>query len=85
MLGPATDGGYWAIGVAATRPDALLGVPMSTATTYRDQLDRLDELGLRTLVLAELCDVDTFEEALTVARMVPTSRFAVAVEAVRQS
>ncbi len=79
VLGPAEDGGYWTIGLRTPRPDALVGVPMSTDRTCAAQLDRLDDLGLRTVVLGALCDVDTFHEAIEVAGLVPESRFAAAV------
>lgn len=81
-LGLADDGGYWVIGLRDTRPDALVGVSMSTDTTGADQLQRLAELGLRTTVVGSLCDVDTFDEAVSVSRLVPDSRFARAVAAV---
>lgn len=85
VLGRATDGGYWTIGLRSTRPDALVGVPMSRTTTHDEQLRRLELLGLRTVALGELCDVDTFDDALEVAAVAPHGRFATAVEAVRRS
>ena len=81
-IGMADDGGYWVIGLREARPDALLGVPMSTDTTGAEQLQRLAELGLRTTVVGSLCDVDTFDEAVAVSRLVPDSRFARAVATV---
>ena len=81
-IGMADDGGYWVIGLREVRPDALLGVPMSTDTTGAEQLQRLAELGLRTTVVGSLCDVDTFDEAVAVSRLVPDSRFARAVATV---
>ncbi len=75
VLGPADDGGYWVIALATPDPLAVLGVPMSTDVTGAAQLQRLRELGLRTSVVDPLCDVDTFDEALQVAQLVPGSRF----------
>jgi uncharacterized protein len=76
VLGPALDGGYWAIGLK--RPDARVfsGVPMSSMHTCRAQRGRLDELGLRWSELAALRDVDTFADARAVARLDPSTRFA---------
>ena len=34
VLGPAVDGGYWAIGFARSVRGAFAGVPMSTAQTF---------------------------------------------------
>ncbi|MBN9619692.1 MAG: DUF2064 domain-containing protein, partial [Actinobacteria bacterium] len=77
-LGPAADGGYWALGLADPRvaPAALRGVPMSTEVTADRQLRRLRELGLRVQLLDELTDVDTAESARTVAAEAPWTRFA---------
>ena len=48
-LGPALDGGFWAL--ALHRPDGRLitGVPMSTAHTAAEQRARLDRAGLERL------------------------------------
>ncbi|MGI8683564.1 MAG: TIGR04282 family arsenosugar biosynthesis glycosyltransferase [Acidimicrobiales bacterium] len=75
VLGPAADGGWWALGLR--RPDrrTVLGVPMSTSRTGAVQLRRLRSLGLRVAALLELRDVDLFDDALAVAATVPSSRF----------
>jgi glycosyltransferase A (GT-A) superfamily protein (DUF2064 family) len=84
-LGPASDGGYWAIGFRDPRraARAVLGVAMSTAHTGTDQLRRLDRLGLRVQSLDELTDVDTIDTAEQVAALVPGSAFAAALARVR--
>jgi uncharacterized protein len=76
VLGRAFDGGYWAIGMR--RPDERVfdGVPMSTPETGDAQRRRLDELGLRTVELETLRDVDTIADARAVAAERPVSRFA---------
>lgn len=76
VLGPAADGGYWAIGLREARARAFLGVPMSTARTGRAQHERLRRLGLRVPLLPALRDVDRIADARAVAAMVPTGRFA---------
>ncbi len=81
VLGPANDGGYWVIGLREPDPGALVGVPMSEAHTGAEQLRRLDELGLSTSVVAELTDLDTFDEAVEVARIATGPRFRQAVHA----
>ncbi|MDT4935261.1 MAG: uncharacterized protein QOK11_3153 [Pseudonocardiales bacterium] len=81
-LGPAADGGFWALSFRDPRnaAAAIAGVPMSTAGTGAQQLRRLRALGLRVQLLDELRDVDTFDDAQEVACLVPDSAFAHAVD-----
>ena len=74
--GPATDGGFWALGMREPRGDLIRGVPMSQDNTGAMQLARLDSAGLRVGVLEQLTDVDTFADALAVAADAPHTRFA---------
>lgn len=77
VLGPAADGGWWALGLR--RPaDAhvLRDVPMSRADTGERTLLALRGLGLSVAHLPVLSDVDTVEDAAGVAARVPASRFA---------
>ncbi len=75
-FGPATDGGFWALGLADPDPALLRGVPMSTARTGRLQRLRLERAGLRVRALPTLTDVDTPEDARAVAAAAPAGRFA---------
>jgi len=76
VLGPARDGGYWAIGLEEPDPAVFAGVPMSTAQTGAEQHARLLALGLHVALLPELRDVDTVEDARAVAALAPRTRFA---------
>lgn len=81
-LGPASDGGYWLIGLS--RPDASLirRVPMSTSYTYERQHERLRSAGLDVGLLPELRDVDTWADAVQVAESAPRTRFAKTVRSI---
>jgi rSAM/selenodomain-associated transferase 1 len=82
VLGPAVDGGWWSIGLRAPDPAVFLGVPMSTPSTGAAQHARLRALGLRTVLLPSLRDVDDFDDAVAVARDAGDSRFAETLRAV---
>lgn len=82
VLGPAADGGWWAIGLPAADDRVFHDIPMSRNDTGRHQLDRLLDLGHSVGMLPELVDVDHFDDARHVAGQVPGSRFAAAVHAV---
>ncbi len=76
VLGPAEDGGWWIIGLRRADPRVFLGVPMSSPLTGRAQRERLRRLGLRSIELPILRDVDRFEDAVAVAELAPDSNFA---------
>ncbi len=80
VLGPAEDGGYWLIGTRRPVVSMFSGVEMSTARTGSQQLARLRSLGLHCAQLARLRDVDLLGDAVAVARDVPGSRFAAAID-----
>ncbi|MGO4784807.1 TIGR04282 family arsenosugar biosynthesis glycosyltransferase [Cryobacterium sp. W22_MBD10_FK3] len=75
-FGPAADGGFWALALRHPDGDLLRGVPMSESFTGAHQLARLRAAGLRVRMLPTLTDVDHIEDALQVAALAPTGRFA---------
>jgi glycosyltransferase A (GT-A) superfamily protein (DUF2064 family) len=80
VLGPATDGGWWALGLREPRRAALVAeVPTSRGDTGARTLAALRAGGLRVDLVPELTDVDTAADAGEVAGRVPGSRFAAAV------
>ncbi|MFD9795865.1 DUF2064 domain-containing protein [Streptomyces sp. NPDC059070] len=82
-FGPAADGGFWALGLAAPDPALLRGVPMSVPETGAVQRRRLLEAGLTVRELPQLRDVDTAADVAEVAALAPGGRFARAVAACR--
>ncbi|OLZ51874.1 TIGR04282 family arsenosugar biosynthesis glycosyltransferase [Amycolatopsis keratiniphila] len=84
VLGPAEDGGWWALGLKdPLHAKALAGVPMSRDDTGRQTLRALTEAGLSPGHLPTLSDVDTIADARRVAEVAPHGRFARAVAEVR--
>ncbi|MEJ7875422.1 MAG: TIGR04282 family arsenosugar biosynthesis glycosyltransferase [Solirubrobacterales bacterium] len=77
VLGPAEDGGWWAIGLVEPSPDIFEGLPMSTEETCAAQIARLDSLGLGWAELPTLRDFDLIEDARAVASENPDLRFSV--------
>lgn len=83
VLGPAADGGWWALGLAEPRhAQVLAGVPMSRDDTGERTVRALTACGLRPQLTAPLSDVDTMADARAVAALCPDGRFARAVAAV---
>lgn len=82
VLGLATDGGWWALGLRDPATATLVAeVPTSRADTGARTLAALRAGGLRVALLAELTDVDTAADAAAVAAAAPHTRFAAAVRA----
>jgi rSAM/selenodomain-associated transferase 1 len=59
VLGPATDGGYWLIGLRAPQRELFVDIPWSTDKVLRETQKRCGVAGLTTRLLRELSDVDT--------------------------
>ena len=58
VLGPATDGGYWLIGVRRAVPTLFDGIEWSTATVLAATRARIARLGWTTHDLALKSDID---------------------------
>jgi hypothetical protein len=83
LLGPAVDGGWWALALRDPRhADLIRHVPTSRADTGTRTRAALHSAGLRVADLPRLTDVDTMADAHAVARACPGSRFAALLAAV---
>ncbi len=81
VLGDATDGGWWAIGLHHSVPDLFEPVPTSRADTGALQRQRCRDLGLEVTDLPPLTDVDQAADAVSVGRSAPGTRFGRTVDA----
>ena len=59
VLGPATDGGYYLLGLGQPQPELFQNKAWSTDSVMADTLADAHRLGLRVALLPELRDVDT--------------------------
>jgi uncharacterized protein len=71
VLGPATDGGYWLIGLKVSRPALFQNMPWSADTLLDETLARAVGMGLTAATLRTLSDVDTLEDWLQVEPTLP--------------
>ena len=61
VLGPATDGGYYLIGMTAPHPDLFVDIPWSTDQVTALTQQKAAAAGLRTALLPVWSDVETLD------------------------
>jgi len=59
VLGPATDGGYWLIGLKAPQPALFENISWGSETVLAETLQRAKAAPLRVQLLRILMDIDT--------------------------
>lgn len=64
VFGPATDGGYYLVGLQHSCPELFEDIHWSSRVTLSETLTRAQRLGVRFALTEELSDVDTAEDAL---------------------
>lgn len=79
VLGPAYDGGFWALGLRRADASLVDAVPMSTYRTASAQLARLQAANLTIAVAPAYRDIDTIDDALAASCHRPDARFAAAI------
>lgn len=74
VLGPAEDGGYYLIALAAPVPRRLFEeIDWSTGRVLAQTLERCAELGITPALLPRAADIDTPEDLARLARRMATS------------
>jgi rSAM/selenodomain-associated transferase 1 len=62
VLGPATDGGYYLIGLRRDTPELFQNIDWGTDRVLEQTLNRIESLGLKKAILEELDDIDRPED-----------------------
>ena len=62
VVGPSSDGGYYLIGMNKPNPNLFDGILWSTDVVYKQTIFKASELGLRTIDLRTIDDIDTEED-----------------------
>ena len=71
VIGPATDGGYYLIGLARDAPASFREIPWSTGQVTRVTLDRLAAADLSFVTLKTRRDVDTADDLAALGIALP--------------
>jgi hypothetical protein len=64
VLGPASDGGYWLIGLRRPTVGVFDNIAWSTEAVLQQTLERAAALGLSVATLRQLDDIDTHDDWL---------------------
>ena len=62
VLGAATDGGYYLIGLRQCVPQLFINIPWSTSAVFAQTIDIAKTLGMSQFLLPTLSDVDTAQD-----------------------
>jgi rSAM/selenodomain-associated transferase 1 len=76
VLGPATDGGYYLIGVSASLPMLFSGISWGTSEVFRETVQLLETNAIRWRRLREGFDLDTYEDLVNFYRLLKESPMA---------
>lgn len=62
VFGPCADGGYYLVAMKKARPELFSGIPWSTDNVLVRSIEKAEKLGMRTALLPQWNDIDTFED-----------------------
>lgn len=62
VIGPSSDGGYWAIGLSSMELSIFDNVPWSTSVVLECTLKKMRKIGMNTKLLPIRTDIDRIED-----------------------
>lgn len=65
VVGPASDGGYYLIGMKAHTPQLFDGISWSTERVFQETIQKSKALGLSIKTLPILSDIDAWPDAIS--------------------
>ncbi len=75
VFGPATDGGYYLIGLTQPVPELFQGVAWGTETVLAQSLETLTRLGSKPVLLQPIGDLDRPEDVTAWKRLVESEEY----------
>ena len=64
VIGPASDGGYYLLGLIKLYPDLFVNKPWSTDQVFAKTIEDFIDLGISYALLEELSDIDTVADLI---------------------
>ena len=64
VMGPASDGGYYLLGLTKLYPDLFVNKPWSTDQVFAKTIDDFNNQGISFAFLEELSDIDTVADLI---------------------
>lgn len=71
VIGPATDGGYYLIGLKSREQGIFRGIPWGTTEVFRETLSAAGKLGLKVGTVTAMDDVDTADDLARIKAVYP--------------
>jgi len=68
VIGPATDGGYYLLGLKKLYDELFMDIAWSTGRVFEQTLSACDKLGVSVSILPVLTDVDTIHDLTATQR-----------------
>ncbi|MCF8233235.1 MAG: TIGR04282 family arsenosugar biosynthesis glycosyltransferase [Bacteroidales bacterium] len=64
VIGPASDGGYYLIGMNRLLPGLFYDIDWSTDRVFRQNVEKIEKMALSYAVLERLSDIDDYDDYL---------------------